>query len=131
LRCLQIATAKENTLALSTKHGITGIEYGGIIETPHYQQQRRKTERLKQQARKFDAALEAQRKEWIFVPPSAMVIHHHRNQLILCVPQTVGRTLLHRRECSIIERDYVAVDAVLEGEHEQVLDEFGIGRVAA
>ena len=60
-----------------------------------------------------------------------MVIHLNDDGPILCVPQTVGRTFLRRRECSIIERDYIAVDAVLEGEYEQVLAAFGIGQVTA
>jgi hypothetical protein len=128
LRCLQIATAKENTLALSTKHGITGVEYGGIIETPHYQQQRRKTERLKQQARKFDAALDALRKEWIFVPPSNMTIILHQDAgafpsgVSLSVNHEIGRVLLHRRAAQIVERDDFSIDAVIDGSLEDAFE---------
>jgi len=88
--------------------------------------------RARREGQKLEERIEELRKTWVLIPPSAMAINLNPDAgelsgLILCVPQTVGRTLLRRRECSIIERDYVAVDAVLEGEHEQLLAVFGIG----
>ena len=93
--------------------------------------------KARREGQKLVERIEAKRKRWVFIPPSAMAIHLHQDAgqmlsgLILCVPQTVGRTLIRRNQCSIIERDYISVDAVLEGEHEQVLAVFGIGPVLA
>jgi len=89
-------------------------------------------QQLKKDAIKFDRHIEKQRKTWVLVPPAAMAIQLHQEAgelaggLVLCVPQSVGRALLRRKQCSIIERDHIAVDAVLKGDHEQVLAVFGI-----
>jgi len=94
-------------------------------------------QQLKKEAIKFDERIEQQKKTWVFIPPSAMAIELYQDLgelasgLLLCVPQAVGRTLIRRKQCAIIERDYIAVDAVLEGDHEQVLAVFGIGQYLA
>jgi len=107
-------------LALSTKHGITGIEYGGMIVTPHYQQQKRKTERLKQQAKKFDARLKAEREHWWTVasPPLLITLHTNSGKLPggiqLHMDHDVSISAIHHRK-AVPTGDFSAVpEAILE-----------------
>jgi hypothetical protein len=119
---------------LGTKHGITHVEYGGIITSPFQQNQISKAARLKKQARKFDSELEKQRKKWVFIPPSNMTIMLHQNAgavpagLVLSVPHEVGRLLLHKRLGRIIEHD-VTVDAVIDGGIERAVEVMNIRTV--
>jgi len=108
---------------LGTKHGITHVEYGGIITSPFQQNQISKAARLRKQAKKLDVRLEKQRQEWILSPPSNMTITLHHDagalssSLVLSVPHEVGRVILHRRLGKIIERE-VTVDVAIDGSFE-------------
>jgi hypothetical protein len=121
-------------LSLGTKHGITHVEYGGIITSPFQQNQISKTARLRKQARKFDAALLKERQEWILIPPSNMTVVLHEDAgavpaaLVLSVPHETGRMVIHKRLAAIIEHD-VTVDAVIDAGIEDAYSAMGLGTV--
>ena len=92
-----------------------------VVVPDHYRSQVELHSRLKQKAKKFEAKLEKQRAAWELLPPENMIIRIRTNGVVLSLPQEAGRILLHKRMCSIIEHD-VSVDAVLDGELEDVLE---------
>jgi hypothetical protein len=115
-------------LALSTKHGVKGIEYGGIIETPFYKQQKNKADRLKRQAEKFDALLEAERELWWTVPSPPLLITLHEDSgkvpggILLQMDHDVSISAIHKRK-AVPTGDFNAVpDAVLENVEHAYLD---------
>jgi hypothetical protein len=123
---------EENKLSLGTKHGITHVEYGGIITSPFQQNQISKAARLRKQAKKFDSELAKQREEWVLIPPSNMTITLHEDAgavpagLALSMSHEVGRVVLHKRLGKILEHD-VTVDAAIDGDIESAIEAMNLG----
>jgi len=89
-------------------------------------------QQLKKDVIRFDRNMEKQRKTWDFKPSKMIVILTHTAGaflagLTLSVPHEVGRMLLHRRLAAILERDLVAVDAVITGTLEEAVEIMGLG----
>ncbi len=91
------------------------------IVSPNYSRQVKLHAKLRQDAKKFEEKLEAQRNEWVFIPPSNITVRLP-NAVVLSVPQEAGRVLLHKRLGHIIEHN-VTVDAVLDGGFEDIVEE--------
>jgi hypothetical protein len=82
------------------------------------------TERARKENKLIDQKLQQQRKKWIFIPPSNMTVN--MQGVVLSLSQAVGRELLRRRACSIIERDDVTIDYLLAGEYEDAIEAMGL-----
>lgn len=88
-------------------------------------------QQLKRDAITFDRNIEKQRKTWTFKPSNMSVILQQTAGafpagLILSVPHEVGRMLLHKRLAAILERDLLAVDAVIRGSLEEAVEAMGL-----
>lgn len=76
----------------------------------------------------IDHELEAQREEWVLIPPSSMTIILHQDAgalpggVVLSVGHEIGRVLLHKRLAAIIERNDVRIAVVIEGSIEDAIE---------
>jgi hypothetical protein len=106
-----------------------------IITGSNYRRQSGIHARLKRQNNRIDSEINARRKHWTFVPPTNHTIMLHQDQgefpagLVFSVSHEVGCMILHKRLGRIIERDEVAIDAVIEGDIEDVVEAMGLGIV--
>lgn len=83
----------------------------------------RETARARAENDKIDRDLATAKKEWVFVPASNFTLAI--NGLILSVPAEAGRMLLHKRGRAAIIEHEVAIDAVIDGEIEDVIEALG------
>jgi hypothetical protein len=107
-------------LSLGTKHGITHVEYGGIITSPFQQNQISKAAQLKKQARKFDARLKAEREHWWSVPSPPLLVTLRADTaklpggILLQMNHDVSISAIHKRKAVPTGDFNVLPEAVLE-----------------
>jgi hypothetical protein len=107
-------------------------EPSNVVETANYKLQRSIHKKLARQNAAIDEEWLEKRKTWVFAPPSPMTVSLYRDSgcvpagLVLSVPHETGCLILCRRLGSILERDDVAVDVVIEGEIEDAVEALGL-----
>src|ERR1039457_3110942 len=95
-------------------------ERGGVIETPYYKQQQSKAARLRKQAKKFDARLEAEREHWWTVPSPPLLITLHADSgklpggILLQMDHDVSISAIHKRKAGPTGDFNAVPEAVLE-----------------
>ena len=88
----------------------------------------RASAKARRQNQAIDHELEKQRKKWVFIPPSNLVVILHKDigvlpgGVALSFGHEAGRSILHRRLGRIVERDDVNIDAVIDGSFEDVIE---------